>query len=171
VVWEAIYKPFGEAEVNEHSSVTNNFRFPGQYYDQETGLYYNFNRYYDPRTGRYITPDPIGFTNNILVKIFTLMNYRYLPGGDMNLYGYVLNNPIDNIDPFGLLTLCSFKCGFLKFCGLYYCNVTYSLEYHHCLDEIIVTKSCLEDAQKEQKQCKKLVEKKYKYCLDECKCE
>jgi len=37
VVWEGVYKPFGEAEVNPNSSVVCNFRFPGQYYDQETG--------------------------------------------------------------------------------------------------------------------------------------
>jgi RHS repeat-associated protein len=60
VVWEAIYKPFGEVEINEHSTVVNNFRFPGQYYDTETGLHYNYHRYYDPSTGRYLTPDPIG---------------------------------------------------------------------------------------------------------------
>jgi YD repeat-containing protein len=41
VVWEGLYKPFGEADVNPNSSVVNNFRFPGQYYDQETGLHYN----------------------------------------------------------------------------------------------------------------------------------
>ena len=41
VVWEAEYKPFGEAEVHPSSTVVNNFRFPGQYYDQETGFHYN----------------------------------------------------------------------------------------------------------------------------------
>ena len=35
-------------------------RFPGQYADPETGFYYNLNRYYDPSTGRYTTPDPVG---------------------------------------------------------------------------------------------------------------
>ena len=34
--------------------------YPGQYYDPETGLHYNYFRYYNPQTGRYITPDPIG---------------------------------------------------------------------------------------------------------------
>jgi RHS repeat-associated protein len=84
VVWEAIYKPFGEAEVNTRSTVINNFRFPGQYYDEETGLHYNYHRYYDPSTGRYLTPDPIGLN------------------GGMNLFAYVENNPVNKTDPFGL---------------------------------------------------------------------
>ncbi|MCV5555584.1 RHS repeat-associated core domain-containing protein, partial [Escherichia coli] len=58
-------------------------RLPGQQYDEESGLYYNRNRYYDPLQGRYITQDPIG-----------------LEGG-WNLYQYPLN-PIEHIDPLGL---------------------------------------------------------------------
>ncbi|MBW1717784.1 MAG: RHS repeat protein, partial [Deltaproteobacteria bacterium] len=53
IVWEASYKPFGQATVNPKSTIVNNLRFPGQYYDGETGLHYNYFRYYDPRTGRY----------------------------------------------------------------------------------------------------------------------
>ena len=52
MVWKADYKPFGESKVNASSLVVNNFRFAGQYYDSETGLHYNYHRYYDPRTGR-----------------------------------------------------------------------------------------------------------------------
>src|SRR3990172_11280329 len=59
--------------------------FPGQYYDQETGLHYNYFRYYDPTTGRYVTPDPIG-----------------LEGG-INLFVYVANNPVNSSDPEGLV--------------------------------------------------------------------
>ena len=84
VVWEAMYKPFGEATINPNSTVTNNLRFPGQYEDEETGLHYNYHRYYDPRTGRYLRPDPVGQV------------------GGINLYYYVDNNPIENIDPEGL---------------------------------------------------------------------
>ena len=85
VVWEADYNPFGEADVNPNSSVVNQFRFPGQYYDSETGLHYNYHRYFDPSTGRYLTADPIG-----------------LDGMDPNIYGYVLNNPVNYIDKNGL---------------------------------------------------------------------
>ena len=84
VVWEGLYKPFGEADVNPNSSVVNNFRFPGQYYDQETGLQYNWHRYYDLGTGRYLRPDPIGLA------------------GGINLYSYANLNPVILIDPLGL---------------------------------------------------------------------
>jgi RHS repeat-associated protein len=56
----------------------------GQYFDTETGLHYNYHRYFDPKTGRYLTPDPIG------------MN------GGVNFYAYASNKPIMMIDPFGL---------------------------------------------------------------------
>ena len=59
-------------------------RLPGQQYDEESGLYYNRHRYFNPAQGRYIIQDPIG-----------------LEGG-WNLYSYVINNPIAWIDPLGL---------------------------------------------------------------------
>jgi len=83
IAWKAVYTPFGEA-VPSIQTVENPFRFPGQYYDQETGLHYNYFRYYNPQTGRYMTPDPIG-----------------LEGG-INLFAYVQNNPINGYDIFGL---------------------------------------------------------------------
>jgi RHS repeat-associated protein len=59
VVWSVDYKPFGEASITV-STITNDLRFPGQYYDAETGLNYNYFRDYNPTIGRYIEADPIG---------------------------------------------------------------------------------------------------------------
>ncbi len=61
-------------------------RYPGQYFDAESGLHYNYFRDYDPKTGRYIEPDPIG-----------------LIYGKNHLYVYVRGNPINKIDPSGLI--------------------------------------------------------------------
>jgi RHS repeat-associated protein len=82
VVWRAHSTPFGAATTN--GKVTFNLRFPGQYYDRETGFRYNYFRYYDPETGRYITSDPIGLR------------------GGLNTYVYVGNNPLTRIDRTGL---------------------------------------------------------------------
>lgn len=87
VVWKADYLPFGKAEIDPASTITNDFRFPGQTFDSETGYHYNWNRYYDPETGRYLTADPIGLA------------------GGINLYGYVGGDPVNRIDPKGLSAL------------------------------------------------------------------
>ncbi|WP_428623518.1 RHS repeat domain-containing protein [Sedimenticola sp.] len=84
VVWKADYRPFGEADVTV-STLESNLRFPGQIYDQETGLHYNYFRDYDPGTGRYVESDPIGLA------------------GGLNTYAYVESNPIDWIDEYGLI--------------------------------------------------------------------
>ncbi|MHB8717207.1 MAG: RHS repeat-associated core domain-containing protein, partial [Sulfuricaulis sp.] len=83
LVWKASYEPFGNATVTTQT-ITNNLRLPGQYFDAETGLYYNNARYYDPKVGRYITSDPIG-----------------LDGG-INVYAYAGENPLRYVDPYGL---------------------------------------------------------------------
>ena len=65
-------------------SATVNLRFPGQYFDDESDLHYNWNRYYNPETGRYITSDPIGLA------------------GGLNTFGYANANPVMYTDPEGL---------------------------------------------------------------------
>jgi large repetitive protein len=94
VVWSATYDAFGNATVDAGSSISNNLRFPGQYFDQETGLHYNWNRFYDPQTGRYISSDPIG-----------------LKGG-INEYVYVKGNTLRWFDSNGLDMFClpGMKC-------------------------------------------------------------
>ncbi|ARN73941.1 RHS repeat domain-containing protein [Oceanicoccus sagamiensis] len=59
VVWQANKKPFGETE-EVVSGIDQQARFLGQYFDEESGLAYNYYRDYDPSTGRYIQSDPIG---------------------------------------------------------------------------------------------------------------
>jgi len=88
-VWKWDGEAYGQNQPNADPDndgilTTINLRFPGQYYDQESGLHYNWNRYYDPRTGRYITSDPIGLR------------------GGLNTFIYARNNPLNAIDPLGL---------------------------------------------------------------------
>jgi len=82
VVWQGDYQPFGAVEETT-AVVENPTRFPGQYFDQETGLHYNLMRDYDPVLGRYLQSDPVG-----------------LDGG-INIYGYAYQNPIIYVDPHG----------------------------------------------------------------------
>ena len=90
IVWTWQYGPFGEESLWMSPNVINqNLRFPGQYYDSETGLHYNFHRYYSPKLGRYLTTDPArGFKKD---------------PQSFNLYPYV-KNPINLIDPEGQQT-------------------------------------------------------------------
>ena len=89
VVWNWNSANYGKLKPNEDpdgdgNPVTFNLRYPGQYYDAESGLHYNYFRDYNPATGRYQQSDPIG-----------------LQGG-MNTYAYVNGNPISKTDPLGL---------------------------------------------------------------------
>jgi RHS repeat-associated protein len=104
-VWQWGYSAFGEdkptlaknrfanLEVTPNPGTTNiaevkfNLRYPGQYADEESGLFYNYFRSYDARLGRYSQPDPIG-----------------LDGG-WNRFGYVDANPLGFTDPEGLRNL------------------------------------------------------------------
>jgi RHS repeat-associated protein len=100
VVWQAEYLPFGEvASLNEDVDgdgvkVRNNLRFPGQYYDTETGLHYNMARNYQSMTGRYVEADPVGIDWG--------QGGISLSDGINHLYGYVHNNPLGFSDPSGL---------------------------------------------------------------------
>jgi RHS repeat-associated protein len=89
VVWRWDGEAFGETAPNQTVPVGAypvlvNLRNPGQYFDQETGLFYNVARYYNPQTGRYISSDPIGL------------------GGGLNTYSYARQSPLNFADPRGL---------------------------------------------------------------------
>ena len=83
VVWRAGYTPFGNTIILV-DEIENRLRFPGQYFDEETNLHYNWFRYYDPSIGRYARSDPIGLV------------------GGSNVYLYALANPLRFTDPNGL---------------------------------------------------------------------
>jgi RHS repeat-associated protein len=104
VVWEAVYDPFGEADINPNSTVVSNFRFPGQYYDSETGLHYNYHRYYDPNTGRYLKADPSHSIQPREIGITCLLPFILKPPQELNIFTYARNNPIMYSDFFGLQT-------------------------------------------------------------------
>jgi len=108
IVWQADYSPFGEANITTEL-VTNNLRFAGQYFDQETGLHYNYFRYYDPQLGRYITSDPIGLLRDYsdpqleVAIIYGALEETGFANEQLNhLYGYVGQNPLSFFDPYGL---------------------------------------------------------------------
>ena len=83
IVWAASYSVWGRDVGGKVPSVSCPVRFPGQWFDEETGLHYNRFRYYDPRTGRFISQDPLG-------PLVSPNTYQYAP------------NPINFIDPLGL---------------------------------------------------------------------
>ncbi len=110
--WQWAYTPYGDEAptlgakrfTNETTNPTTgstniapvrfNLRYPGQYFDEESGLHYNYFRSYDPRTGRYTQSDPIG-----------------LDGG-FNRFSYVGGNPLQLKDPSGLNSEMCFYPGF-----------------------------------------------------------
>jgi RHS repeat-associated protein len=96
VVWSADYDPFGKATVT-NTTITQNLRLPGQYFDVESGWHYNFERYYDPALGRYLQSDPIGLS------------------GGINTYSYVSNNPLNYTDSSGLIIDTLADIGFIAY--------------------------------------------------------
>jgi RHS repeat-associated protein len=83
VVWRSVADLWGAVRERSESGVHCPLRYPGQYADEETGWHYNVERYYDPASGRYQSPDPLGLA----------------PAPDP--HGYVLNPTVWS-DPFGL---------------------------------------------------------------------
>jgi len=91
VVQSYEYSSFGRMTA-KGGEVKQPYGFTGREWDKEIGLYYYRARFYDPKAGRFISKDPIGFN-----------------GGDVNLYRYVGSNPINNTDPTGLIVQKCFR--------------------------------------------------------------
>ncbi|MDQ4627952.1 RHS repeat-associated core domain-containing protein [Janthinobacterium lividum] len=90
LVWSGGYKAWGRL-LHVEGEIEQPLRFQGQYEDQETGLFYNRYRYYEPETSRYLSQDPVGLS------------------GGVNLYTYA-PNPTMWIDPLGLQKKCNTCC-------------------------------------------------------------
>ncbi|HEX7047248.1 MAG TPA: RHS repeat-associated core domain-containing protein [Gammaproteobacteria bacterium] len=113
VVWKADYKPFGEAEPTV-TTLDMPLRFPGQIFDSETNLHYNYFRSYDSSIGRYAQSDPIGLL------------------GGINLYEYAAGRPTGMFDALGLSPSCSCSvvCASLPVTAMTFCSKTTI-----CIDE------------------------------------
>ncbi len=81
-VWDVIYTPWG-AFHSATGAQTLNARFPGQWFQLESGLHYNWHRHYDPSLGRYTQPDPLGFVDG------------------PSVFAYAGNSPVIGVDPDG----------------------------------------------------------------------
>ena len=94
--WRSYSEAFGNTGVENGSSAEINLRFPGQYWDKETGLHQNYFRDYSPARGRYVQSDPTGLW------------------GGLNTYGYAYNDPLGYIDPTGEVPIAPIVVGYLR---------------------------------------------------------
>ncbi|MER2514012.1 MAG: RHS repeat-associated core domain-containing protein, partial [Nitrosomonas ureae] len=83
-VWKAVYEPFGTV-YSTTGTAAQTYRFPGQWFQIESGLAYNWHRHYDATLGRYVSADPFGVA------------------AGANVYGYGWQAPLEGVDETGLL--------------------------------------------------------------------
>jgi len=114
VAWEAAFSAFGDPSLAAQNRVQQPLRTPGQYEDSESGLNYNLARYYDPKTGRFLSEDPALESGS---PLFSQIQ-------ENNAYAYLRNNPANAVDPDGqsvLFIVCSAGlpvCSAAIFCSL-----------------------------------------------------
>jgi len=92
VVQSYTYSSFGKIESQLDPTFVQPYTFTAREFDSETGLYYYRDRYYDAKTGRFLSEDPLGIT----------VDPKGFPGEGVNQYEYAGNNPVNFTDPFGL---------------------------------------------------------------------
>ncbi|EPL7959600.1 TPA: RHS repeat protein, partial [Pseudomonas aeruginosa] len=112
IAWQWQSDAFGRGEALSQGSTQINLRFPGQYYDAESGLHYNYFRDYDPETGRYVESDPVETLRKLNNPEMTFLNsgesmlqatpyweHGFTPNHN---YTYSDNNPTAKSDKHGL---------------------------------------------------------------------
>ena len=107
---EKRYAPFGEPQLQESAKQTHKVDYTGHVYDAELGLHYMGGRYYDPKIGRFMSNDPVGFIASHAVSF--------------NRYAYGNNNPYRFYDPDGKFT--SFNDSGISDRGRLFFNAKYS---------------------------------------------
>lgn len=103
--WQASYEPFGQTS-SVSGTITQNLRFPGQYFDVESGWNHNGFRDYIPDLGRYAEPDPLAMEGSAGYYSPAIGKFIYQiplqPSEGTDFYDYTGNNPTNAIDPSGL---------------------------------------------------------------------
>jgi RHS repeat-associated protein len=127
IVWQIDSRPFGDNPTITGTQSLN-LRFPGQYYDAESGLNQNWFRDYNPNLGRYVEADPILQANFLLkgTRVFLVPYYLDKPTL-LDAYSYVQNNPIILSDPSGLSSENNSTSGLS-------CEQDAEAKYKKCLD-------------------------------------
>lgn len=134
IVWHWNSDAFGSLLPNEDpdgngTPTTVNLRFPGQYFDKETNLHYNYFRDYDPRIGRYLESDPIGLA------------------GGLNTFGYVGQNPLGFVDPTGEILFAPIVIGGLIGGGIELGSQLLKNDIEKCeIDSVAIIKGTLKGA-------------------------
>ena len=161
------YDSFGNI-VSQTGNIIQPFTYTGREYDPESGLYYYRARYYDASIGRFISEDPIlrpinsqcvGISNPSVGFTWLIPSLMSAPQS-LHPYGYVGNNPVNTVDPFGLKGLrciiCELGCALKDIMCAFDCSMRYS-GHPDLIDK------CYEEV------CKPIIKECYDNCSDVCK--
>lgn len=96
VVWTATYSPLGLAHVDERSRISNPIRVVGEYWDDEIDLGYHRRRYYDPTTGRFLSPDPSDVAGGRNLYVFHRNAFRFFDPFGANPFAFLWGEAYEN---------------------------------------------------------------------------